>query len=339
MRLISDEAVLESYIVEKGLAKAGDGHKFVYCSGGVSGTVVYLDRPNDTPYIIKQALEFLKVKEDWPCPPDRVIVEYNANKVYSDVAIGSVPKPLFVDEENWIFVREAVPDDWTMWKAAMMKGFLDFNVAEKAIKALVRVHNYAAGNESVKQLFPSSDNFYNLRVNPYIEFTTKKYPELASEAERVCDELMKQKITLVHADYSPKNIMVCGDSGNIQILDFEAAHYGNPAFDIAFFFNHFILKSVKYSEISGAFISMLRFMYKIYFDEMNYMDRAVLEDCSVRTLIFMLLARVDGKSPVEYLVNNPEKQQFVREIAFAIRNSKVKTIAEAINIIEEYERR
>ena len=108
MRLISDEAVLESYIVEKGLAKAGDGHKFYYCSGGVSGTVAYLERSGDAPLIIKQALEYLKVKEEWPCPPDRVVIEYNANKVYAEVAKDNVPAPLFVDEENWVFVRQAV---------------------------------------------------------------------------------------------------------------------------------------------------------------------------------------------------------------------------------------
>jgi len=40
------------------------------------------------------------------------------------------------------------------------------------------------------------------------------------------------RICLVLADFSPKNILIT-DQG-IHLVDFETAHYGDPAFDLGF---------------------------------------------------------------------------------------------------------
>ncbi|MBQ6427068.1 MAG: phosphotransferase [Clostridia bacterium] len=310
---IKDINVLEKYLAEKGLISNGSDHTITYCKGGVSGTVVYVDRVGKTPMIIKQALAQLKTKETWLCDPNRMGIEYDSNRIYHELMPENAPEVYFYDEENYIYGREAVPDDCQMWKADLMSGLLDFQVAEKSIRTLVTVHNRCAGDEAVRERFGDKEVFYNLRINPYIEFTVNKYPEWNEDARKVISLLMDSGISLVHGDYSPKNIMVTKGRG-ISVLDYEVAHYGHPAFDLAFFSNHFILKSIRFPEIRDAYLSMLEYMVGIYMREMTFMDRSEMENATLSVLRFLLIARIDGKSPVEYLVGDDEKQQKARNI-------------------------
>lgn len=333
---ISNLQELERYLAEKEYITEGDGHRIHYCKGGVSGTVVFVDRGEKTPMIVKQALAQLKTKEVWECDPNRMGVEYDSNRIYHELMPDNAPEVYFYDEENYIYGREAVPDDCSMWKADLMSGLLDFEVARKSIETLVTVHNRCANDETIAGRFADKGIFYNLRIDPYIHFTVGKHPEYKAQAEAVIDKMMNSAITLVHGDYSPKNIMVVGRG--ISVLDYEVAHYGHPAFDLAFFTNHFILKSVRFPEYSGAFLAMLRYMLRIYFGRMDFMDKAEMEETTVRTLALLLLARVDGKSPVEYLVGDDEKQQRVRDIVSRVVRENAVNFDHVLRIVEEEEK-
>lgn len=330
---ISKLEVLEKYLIEKGSITAEDGHSIYYCGGGVSGTVAYVDRKTNKPMIVKQALAQLKTKETWKCDPNRMGIEYDSNRIYHELLPNNAPEVYFYDDENYIYGREAVPDDCQMWKVDLMSRLLDFEIAKKAIETLVTVHNECANNKDIEERFREKDVFYNLRIDPYILFTVKKYPEYKNDAEIVTEFLMNRSISLVHGDYSPKNIMVTKDRG-ISVLDYEVAHYGHPAFDLAFFTNHLILKSIKFSEISEAYIAMLQYMVSIYFEKMTFMDKNQMENETIQTLRFLLLARIDGKSPVEYLVDDADKQQEVRDIAHKLFQEKIATYKELINILK-----
>ena len=330
---ISEKDVLVAYLKDRQLLK-DDGYAIHYCGGGVSGTVVYVDRPGDTPMIVKQALAQLKTKETWMCDPNRMGIEYDSNRIYHSLMPENAPEVYFYDEENYIYGREAVPDDCQMWKADLMDGLLDFKVAEKSIRTLVTVHNSCAGDEAVRSRFSDKEVFYNLRIDPYITFTVGKYPEWKSEADAVTAILMDSSISLVHGDYSPKNIMVTKGRG-ISVLDYEVAHYGHPAFDLAFFANHFILKSVKFPEIRDAYLAMLEYMVGIYRKEMTFMDASRMEEDTLRVLRFLMLARIDGKSPVEYLVGDEAKQEYVRGIVRRLFAENVTTWEQLFALLHE----
>lgn len=319
---IAEIEVLEQYLQDRGLVRAQDGHKIHYCKGGVSGTVAFVER-RESPMIIKQALAQLKTKDVWLCNPNRMSTEYESNRIYHELAPEHTPQVYFYDKENYIYGREAIPDGCPMWKEQLLEGLLDFRVAEKSVETLVKVHNACSGRQDVKELFASREIFYGLRVSPYMEFTVEKYPELEEFAARVVKEVMETDITLVHGDYSPKNIMVIGRE--ISVLDYEVAHYGHPAFDLAFFSNHFVLKAVKFREYGIAYLAMLRYMVQLYFAQMNYMDKAEFESCYVRTLALLMLARIDGKSPVEYLVGETVKQELVRSLTHRMVREHVET--------------
>lgn len=311
---IAEEKNLESYLLDRGVISKKDGYSMHYCNGGVSCTVAFV-YAGQKPIIIKQALEKLKVKEDWFCDPNRMGIEYYSNKIYHRLAPDCAPEVYFYDEKNYIYGREAVPEHCSMWKADLMSGLLDFSVAEKIANTLALVHNSCAGDKEVARIFDDKKIFYELRISPYIEFTVGKHPELTEFAKPIIKELMESKITLVHGDFSPKNFMVAGR--NVSILDYEVAHYGHPSFDIAFLSNHLILKAVKNKQWAGAYFSMLNYILGIYFSKIVCIPALELEKSFIQLLSLLMLARVDGKSPVEYLTLEKDKE-LVRAMAYRI---------------------
>jgi 5-methylthioribose kinase len=326
---ISNKEELTKYLLDKKLISDTDGYSINYCKGGVSGTVAFV-YAKDKPMIIKQALAQLKTKETWLCDPNRMKIEYESNAIYHRLIPENAPEVYFYDDKNYVYGREAAPESCTMWKSDLLSGLLDYEVARKAIESLVIVHNECAADQNVAELFADKNIFYELRISPYIEFIVKKYPLLSDFAGAVSDELMNSKITLVHGDYSPKNIMINGRK--ICILDYEVAHFGHPAFDLAFFSNHIILKSVKNKQWSAAYINMLTYMLDIYFDQMNYMDKKQMEASFVKTLSLLMIARVDGKSPAEYITLESDKE-LIRKLAFEIINKQLVCYADVKKLL------
>lgn len=326
---IADRSVLEGYLLKRGLIDPSVGYDITYCGGGVSGTVAFV-QAGDKPIIVKQALAQLKTKETWLCDPNRMNIEAMSNDIYHRLVPDNAPEVYFYDDENFIFGREAAPEHCAMWKSDLLTGLLDFVVGEKVIHSLAVVHNFCARDEQAAAAFADKAIFHDLRISPYIKFTVGKYPQLAAAAEPVVDFLMNSAITLVHGDFSPKNIMV--DGRKIYILDFEVAHYGHPSFDLAFFSNHFLLKAVKNKQWAPSYLNMLSCMMGTYFREMDYMDKAELESAYVRLLALLFLARVDGKSPAEYITLDSDKD-IIRRIALAMVEKKMDRYADVIDFV------
>ena len=284
---ISNREELSAYLRRSGILGSGEEAEIRYFPGGVSGAAALVSSANGE-VLVKQAYERLKVAAEWKCDPRRIKVENDALSVYRSIVPQCVPAPVSFDDENWIMIREAVPDDWIMWKTDLLNGKINREVARKAIDALLAVHNATAHSEQVKSRFSDPQFFYELRVAPYIEYLLIRYPQLKEKAGALSN-----------------------------MLDFEVAYYGNPCFDIAFFANHFLLKAVKNRSIADEYIGLLTFMLKRYFDGISYAGADKTEADSVRTLSFLLLARVDGKSPVEYITEESSKE-LVRRTALRV---------------------
>jgi len=303
-----------------------------YCGGGVSGTVAFVTI-DGRDMIVKQALAKLKVAEEWLCDPNRMQIEMKSNEIYHRHVPENVPEVYFYDHDNYIFGREAAPEHAVMWKSNLMGGLLDFVIAEKVMRSLVIIHNECAKDREVAEFFADKTIFYELRISPYIKFILKKHPELTEYAQPVIAELMDSAITLVHGDYSPKNVMQ--DGRKVYLMDFEVAHYGHPSFDLAFLSNHLILKSVYNHRFGAAYLSMLQHILNLYFTEMNYMDKTALEESYLKLLPLLMIARVDGKSPVEYLTE-PADKELVRTMAYALINNQVLRREDMLKLIREH---
>ena len=315
---ISNEVILRDYLDARGVTQKEEPATIKYFTGGVSGIVAFVESEKKM-MIVKQALEKLKVKADWFSDPSRMVIEKNSNEVYHRLVPEHAPAVYFYDEENYIYGREAVPEDSVMWKTDLMEGLLDFHIAEQSIQALAEVHEKCAFSEGIAETFGDNSFFENLRISPYLERVVEVYPRLNEYTAPLIHRLMNEKQTLIHGDFSPKNIMVT--SRKACILDFEVAHYGHASFDLAFFANHFLLKSVWNKLLRDSFLNMLEYMMNIYFSSVRFTDAAILEKQTIELLALMLLARVDGKSPVEYLTDEVDRE-LVRKCAFLIVDEK-----------------
>jgi Ser/Thr protein kinase RdoA (MazF antagonist) len=120
------------------------------------------------------------------------------------------------------------------------------------------------------------------------------------------------KVALVHGDISPKNILV-GPEGPV-FLDAECAWYGDPAFDVAFCLNHLLLKCLAAPAATAGFLGCFDALAETYLGGVAWEPAAALEARAAHLLPGLLLGRVDGKSPVEYLTEEADKK-CVRQVA------------------------
>jgi len=107
-----------------------------------------------------------------------------------------------------------------------------------------------------------------------------------------------------------------GPSGPV-LLDAECAWYGDPAFDLAFCLNHLLLKRLPRPDSALALRTSYEALVAAYLGCVSFEPAADLTARTAALLPALMLARVDGKSPVEYVRDEPEKA-LVRRFAPAL---------------------
>jgi len=240
---------------------------------------------------------------------------------------------LYYDDSNYLFVMESASSESMPWKSLLLNGKIDYQVGEKVAYALARVHEVSSRDYLIKKQFEDDSFFIELRIEPYLETTKERHPALSQHIQDAIDYLLIHKTVLVHGDYSPKNILV-SDNG-IFILDFEVAHWGNPVFDLAFLTNHLLLKSVKNKEWKVSYLKMMLFLMNTYFKYRPLVNREEMEAKTIHLLALLFLARVDGKSPAEYITEEKDKE-LIRELSYSILENKYSNFQQLVDLFTDY---
>jgi aminoglycoside phosphotransferase (APT) family kinase protein len=288
---LPDEAL--TLLRRSGLAAAAETPPARALSGGVSSDIWRVELARG-PVCVKRALPRLRVAQLWEAPIERNRYERQWMETARLAAPGSAPQILASDDTAGLFAMECV--DAPLWKDELRQGRADPGFAAQVGSTLARIHAATAGREDIAQRFATDEIFYAIRLEPYLVATAKKHPDLQSEFKRLVAETSHGHIALVHGDVSPKNILV-GARGPV-FLDAECAWYGDPAFDLAFCLNHLLLKCVWVPRAKAAFLECFEALAKSYLEKFSPGN---LEERTASLLPALLLARVDGKSPVEYL--------------------------------------
>ena len=263
-------------------------------------------------FCVKRALPRLRVEREWIAPIERNHYEFAWLRVASGIVPTAVPKLVGQDQEQHLFVMEYLPpDSYPVWKAELRHGHADPAFAAQVGAALGQIHAATARRPDIAMQFPTDSFFYSLRLEPYLEATASRHPDLAPALLRLLDTTAKSKHVLVHGDVSPKNILA-GPAGPV-FLDAECAWYGDPAFDLAFCLNHLLLKCLWTPSAAPAFLRCFDALREAYMGHVTWESPEDLEQRTAALLPGLLLARVDGKSPVEYL--GAPDQDRVRKIA------------------------
>ena len=299
--------------------------------GGVSNTVLKASTDQGD-LVLKQPFGNLRVEDDWPADRNRVHNEASATRIHEDVLEAheiehtTVPGVIDEDHQHHIITIESAPETARMWKQDLLESQVDLSIAKRLGRVLGLIHETVEGKRDIREKFQSPKPFYQLRIQPYHETTAQRHPEFSKAILDERDRIRNVSQTLVHGDYSPKNILVDYETPNdcTWILDFEVAHWGDPAFDTAFMLNHLFIKSIYRYSHHDAFTTAAQ----SFWHEYNQVVSGSIETETVRELGVLMLARVDGKSPVEYVTDEPIKD--------ALRWTAQNTLSERVNSLEEF---
>jgi len=287
--------------------------KITALTGGVSSDI-YQVNDGDRIFVVKRALEKLRVKDDWYADISRNRFELAYLQCVSKFLPKAVPEVLFSNPEHGYFAMEYLGENFTNWKDLLLSGVCKAPHAKIAGKVLGTIHRHTWGDKKIQSDFESTDNFHQLRIEPYLLTTADRHPEIATCIRAEAERLRNTRLCLVHGDYSPKNLMLSGD--HLVVLDCEVAWYGDPVFDVAFLLNHLLLKALHLDDCRLECIELARAAWQAYRDELGETHADSNVTPSLLTMLPMLmLARVDGKSPVEYLCDE-HKKQTLREFTY-----------------------
>lgn len=189
---------------------------------------------------------------------------------------------------------------------------------------MVRIHAATAAEPEIAAEFPTADIFYAIRLDPYLLATARAHPDRAEALERLVAATEANRRALVHGDVSPKNILV-GPGGPV-FLDAECATWGDPAFDLAFCLNHLLLKCLWTPPATAGFLACFDALAAAYLQGVDWEDAVRLEVRAAHLLPGLFLARVDGKSPVEYITADQDKDR-VRRCARSLLAEPVDRLA------------
>jgi len=274
-------------------------------TGGVSSDIWRIDLPSG-PICIKRALSKLRVTADWQAPVERNIYEARWMRVANRAVLRASPNLLGQDEATGSLAMEYLPAErYKLWKALLRDGVVDVGFASRVANTLGRIHAATAANPSLAREFPTDAIFYDIRLEPYLTHTGRAHPDLADRMRALIETTQRNKHALVHGDVSPKNILA-GPDGPV-FLDAECAWWGDPAFDLAFCLNHLMLKCLWVPSAQRALLDSFQAMTAAYLPFVGWEPPAALEARTAHLLPALFLARVDGKSPVEYITQEADR--------------------------------
>jgi 5-methylthioribose kinase len=303
-----DAETAADYLRESGRVPEGAEVRVRELSGGVSNIVLRVDVAGRPPFVIKQCRERLRVAMEWRAPLDRIWTESATLGVLREILPeGTVPRVLFEDRPNYLFAMTCAPDEAVTWKSLLMSGRVDPDIADWLGTLLGTIHAEGSRHPASRGTLGDTSLFNELRVDPYYRTIAGRHPDLEPRIAALIAsmDLPTEERTLVLGDFSPKNILV--HAGGLVLLDFECAHAGDPAFDLGFFLTHLVLKEIRViAAEDGAgprYLGLTRGFWNAYLERRTLGPAATGELIrrANRHTAACCLARVDGKSPVEYL--------------------------------------
>lgn len=304
------------YLLDQGLLPAGTKAQVSLLAWGVSNVVLRVEPESGAPFVLKQSRAKLRTRDPWYSRLDRIWREVDVMRVAGPLLpAGLVPQVLFEDRGNYLFVMEAAPADHVVWKERLLSGTAEPAIAEYLGGALAALHRETAHRPELRARFGDREVFVQLRVDPFYRRVAAACPEVRPAIDRMIEVMFACQVCLVHADFSPKNVLIAGE--RIVLVDFETGHYGDPAFDLGFFLSHLLLKCILHQRRLPDFAELTTAFWRGYSAGLH--DRSGRPDLAPEPLMCRTMphlagcmwARIDGTSRIDYLPR-PQDQETVR---------------------------
>jgi aminoglycoside phosphotransferase (APT) family kinase protein len=269
---------------------------FTPVTAGVSSELWRLDIGSQT-YCVKRALPRLKVADEWLAPVRRNVEEVRWLRFAAGLVPRQVPAVVADDAaEGFVVLGWFDPSRWTNWKTQLLQGLVRPAVGTEMGELLAALHRHSAQQPELAAAFDNMDLLSALRLDPFFVAAAAANPEASSRLLEIVEHLRSYRTALIHGDVSPKNILIHISRPPV-LLDAECACWADPAFDVAFLVAHLLLKASHMSRFRDWFYETIKRLVEAY-------EPAAPEPVNERLCSLvpaLLIARVDGKSTVEYL--------------------------------------
>ena len=315
---IEEPALLLAYLRRTRRIGATEQPAMRTLPGGVSNRVVLVERPDGEAWVLKQALNRLRVAVEWFSDPARIHREALGLRWLEQLAPpGTTTTLIFEDHDQHVLAMRAVPEPHVNWKTLLLAGHPEPAHVEQFGSLIATIHRAASKHAAIAGAFADRTFFESLRVEPYYRYTAEAVPETRSFYATLIGTTRAQRLTLVHGDYSPKNVLIHQD--RLVLLDHEVIHFGDPAFDLGFSLTHLLSKAHHLAERRPAFAAAARHYWQVYRAVLGDVGwQAELEERVVQHTLGCLLARVAGRSPLEYLDEQVRARQQAAVIALML---------------------
>jgi 5-methylthioribose kinase len=312
---------------------------------GVSNVVLRVHPMTGDDVVLKQSRSQLRTDVAWFSRLDRIWREMDLmRELAALLPHGAVPRILFEDRDNYLFGMQAVDTGHVVWKEDLLNGKFDPAVAVALAGYLSTIHRKTAGNDQLAEQWSDREVFVQLRVDPFYRRIAEVHAEIEPHITRMVDEMFETAACVVHADFSPKNILIApsrraADGWQLTLVDYETGHYGDPAFDLGFFLSHLALKAVYHGHHGRDVLALARTFWNTYVDGLGLQARSgafaepELERRAVAHLAGCMLARIDGTSPVDYL-SAPADQDLVRQYCHDLFLNSIESLEESMARLE-----
>ncbi|GJM29488.1 MAG: aminoglycoside phosphotransferase [Cyclobacteriaceae bacterium] len=302
---IEKPAELRTFLNHHRLIMEHESLGFKILHGGVSNRAILVERNSGPNWVFKQALNKLRVETDWFCSTARIHQEAKALRWLKQIIPDNVPSLVWEDKDNQILGMTEVPTPHTNWKTDLLNGTIDLEQVNTFARLLAKLHDATEQHPQLKEAFREYSYFESLRLDPYYAYTASQVPEASNFLDRLINETKSRKQALVHGDYSPKNVLI--HNHQMFILDYEVMHIGDPAFDLGFSLTHFLSKAHAQPKYRNLFFQAALNYWDTYSKAIKE-PRDQLEHMTIKHTLACMLARVCGRSQLEYL-NQIQKDQ------------------------------
>ncbi|MBX3415247.1 MAG: aminoglycoside phosphotransferase family protein [Pirellulales bacterium] len=303
---VIDAGNAEAYLRRQGWIARASYITVESLAGGVSNEVLYIRFVDGSAadFVVKQARPQLRTADPWFCSTERIWREVEVLRVCHGVT-NRTPEILREDRENHLFAMTAAPREHRVWKADLLAGEFDRAIATACGRLLGQLHAGTWQDADVARRLEDRRYFDELRLDPYYRQVARNVPDVRDAFERLIASVLKHRHSLVHADFSPKNLLVW--STGLMLVDFETGHYGDPAFDLGFFLSHLVLKAFYRAPRHEAMLMLIEGFLEQYAQQIQpRVGQPEYEDLigrGVQNLAGCAWARLDGKSKIEYLTD------------------------------------
>lgn len=313
---IEQPAALIDYLRQEQRIGAAETPRVTVLAGGVSNRTVLVEREHGEAWVLKQALTKLRVPVDWFSDPERVHREALGLHWLSTLTPpGVIPALIFEDHTHHLLAMAAVPQPHVNWKTLLLTGELHLTQVTQFATLLATIHGQAARRQAdLAPIFADRTFFESLRLEPYYQYTASQVPAAQAFLMQLVNATRERTYTLVHGDYSPKNTLVY--QNRLVLLDYEVIHWGEPAFDLGFSLTHLLSKAHHLARQRAQFAQAAHHYWQAYqqasgqfSDDVTATWQREIEAYAVRHTLACLLARVAGRSPLEYLTETARRQQ------------------------------